>query len=441
MESVRKFLNKSTLFAVLILPVFLTHLRGIADGLISYIAICFVIYSFINKQWDWGKQNWVIIAFLWWGWILLCTIPFGLFQYNIMMIQAVVLIRFIFFAAALQVWVLTDEKYRRWLSYVLIACATYIILNMLCQLITGYNIVGAPRYFDGTLTGPYHHPRAAGPLARLLLPITLSLSIYCIYRLKGWRGNLVALFIILFAILMMAFAGQRMPFILFVFGIVVSLYWLRPLRTIVLSMLICIPLILGATSFLSPKSYHHLVTLFIHQMAHFSSDNYGLIYTRAMIMGLSNPWTGLGYDAYRHFCANPIYFHGLSFWGIAIGHGDGKGAEICLPHPHNHYIEMFVNAGIPGLILFCYMVFLWWVNLVKGLTSKLLSLKDAVKNSWRVGLFAAVLVHEWPFAAGGSFGNLPLGGWFFLLLGLGLSYSWDYGNHKAALKVDNGIGS
>ncbi len=426
MEFVCKFLNKSTVIAVLILPIFLTHLRGIADGLISYIAICFVIYSLINKQWDWVKQNWVIIAFLWWGWILLCTIPFGLFQHNIMMIQAVVLIRFIFFVIALQVWVLRNEKYRQWLAYILMVCAAYIILNMLSQLIIGYNIVGASRYFDGTLTGPYHHPRAAGPLARLLLPITLSFSIYSIYYYQGWRGKLCSLFLIVFSTLMMAFAGQRMPFILFVFGIVVSLYWLRSLRLLVLSMLVFIPIIFGITSLLSPASYHHLVTLFLYQMSHFSSDNYGLIYTRAMVMGLSNPWTGLGYDAYRHFCANPIYFHGLSFWGITIGHGDGKGAEICLPHPHNHYIEMFVNAGIPGLILFVNMVFLWWKNLIQGLKSKISTLQEAVQNAWRVGLFSAVLIHEWPVSAGSSFGNLPLAGWFFLLLGFGLAYSWDY---------------
>lgn len=429
-----RFLNNSTLIAVLALPVFLTHLRGIADGLISYIAICFLLYSLLYKQWEWTRQSWVIIALLWWGWLLICTIPFGLFQYNIMMLQALLLIRFIVFIAALQVWVLKEEKYRRWLAYILTACAVYIILNMLCQLITGYNFLGAPRYFDGTLTGPYHHPRAAGPLARLLLPITMAVSIYCLYALKGWRGKFVALGIIVFATLIMAFAGQRMPFILFIFGLVVSLYWLRPLRWIVLSLLVGIPFILAMTAFLSPASYQHLVTLFIHQMSHFASNNYGLIYTRTMVMALSSPWSGLGYDAYRHFCSNPVYFHGLSLWGIHIGHGDGHGTDICLPHPHNHYLEIFVDAGIPGLLLFFTMVCLWWKNLTIGLTSRWLSRSDAVKNAWRVGLFTMALGHEWPFFAGGSFANLPLGGWFFLLLGMGLAYSWDYDKHHKGVK-------
>lgn len=429
MGCICRFLNRSTLIAVLALPVFLTHLRGIADGLISYIAICFLLHSLINKEWDWGRQSWVIIALLWWGWLLICTIPFGLFQHNIMLLQAFLLIRFIIFIVALEFWVLTDEKYRRWLAYILTACAVYIILNMLSQLIIGYNFLGAPRYFDGTLTGPYHHPRAAGPLARLLLPITLTASIYCLYVLKGWQGKIVSLGIIIFAALIMAFAGQRMPFILFIFGLVVSLYWLRPLRWIILSLLICIPLLLAITAILSPASYQHLVTLFIHQMSHFASNNYGLIYTRTMVMGLSSPWSGLGYDAYRHFCGNPVYFHGLSFWGIHIGHGDGHGSEICLPHPHNHYLEMFVNAGIPGVLLFFAMICLWWKNLAAGLSSHPLTYHDGIKNAWRVGLFTVAFVHEWPVSAGSSFANLPLGGWFFLLLGLGLAYSWDYRKH------------
>ena len=44
----------------------------------------------------------------------------------------------------------------------------------------------------------------------------------------------------------------------------------------------------------------------------------------------------------------------------------------------------------------------------------------------RVGLFVAALLHLWPVASTSAFTSMPLSGWFFLLLGLGLAETGDY---------------
>jgi hypothetical protein len=36
-------------------------------------------------------------------------------------------------------------------------------------------------------------------------------------------------------------------------------------------------------------------------------------------------------------------------------------------------------------------------------------------------LFAAILIQLWPFASTSAFTSMPMGGWFFLLLGWGLA--------------------
>ena len=41
-------------------------------------------------------------------------------------------------------------------------------------------------------------------------------------------------------------------------------------------------------------------------------------------------------------------------------------------------------------------------------------------------LFAAALMHEWPVASAGAFTAMPLSGWFFVLLGLGLAETRAY---------------
>lgn len=71
-----------------------------------------------------------------------------------------------------------------------------------------------------------------------------------------------------------------------------------------------------------------------------------------------------------------------------------------------------MNAGVPGLILFILMVACWLKALWPGRQGSAVA----------IGLFAAVVVQEWPIASASDFLNLPLGGWGFLLLGLGLAF-------------------
>ncbi len=426
MDRIRKFLDYSAFGSVLILPIFLTHFRGVAEGLIDLIAILFLLRSTIDSTWDWVRQFWFMVVLLWWGWIVVCTIPFGPLHFggSDSLLQALAVIRFPIFVAALQYWVLRNTLRRRWLIYVIIGCVAYIILQMLCQVIVGVNFFGQPRYMDGTLTGPYDHPRAAAPLSRLLIPISLVGCNYFVNYYKGIRGNLGALLVLISASAILILAGQRMPLMLFLMGIILSLIWLKALRPLALIMACLIPAMTAATTFISPQSFNHLVIYFIKQMSHFSSSPYGLIYIRAIVMALANPIAGLGYDAFRNSCGDPTYFHGWPPWDATSGNGGG--AVICLPHPHNHYLEALINGGIPGLIFFSLMIFVWLKELSIGLNFEAKALNDRIRKSWRVGLFAAIFVHEWPFASSSDFVNMPLGGWFFLLLGIGLAYTWSY---------------
>ena len=97
---------------------------------------------------------------------------------------------------------------------------------------------------------------------------------------------------------------------------------------------------------------------------------------------------------------------------------DGGGAAICVPHAHNHYLQALVEGGAPGLLLFSAMVLAWLRAVGRGLWHN--------PTPLRVGLFAAALMHEWPVASAGAFTAMPLSGWFFVLLGLGLAETRAY---------------
>lgn len=426
-----RLLDRVCRLAALLCVPFLVHGRGGAEAMIDIVAAGFVLRSGLAGDWRWLRTPWVPVAALWWGWLVVCSLPFGPFGIGGMpsFWQAVATIRFLLFVAALQHRVLNDLATRRWMRWLIVAACLYIAGQMLLQFVTGRNLFGDPRFGDGTLTGPYDKPRAAAPLSRLLLPVMLVASAWLLARISGripgrtlanrLLAGLAALLPLLAGVAIIVLGGQRMPMLLTLLGLLVSGLLLPRLRPALVLALLAAPVLVAVSAFVSPGSFHHLVILFSAQMHHFGRSPYGLIYNRAVSIAFANPLTGLGFDGFRHGCPDPANFRDWLPWGPASG--DGGGAEICVQHAHNHALQALTDAGIAGLLLFWAMVAFWLANLARGLLRRQVIGQPALLHAWRVGLFAAIFIHEWPIASASAFTNMPLGGWFFLLLGVGLA--------------------
>ena len=118
---------------------------------------------------------------------------------------------------------------------------------------------------------------------------------------------------------------------------------------------------------------------------------------------------GRGFDGFRTGCPLPCDF-GPTFDGRQA---DGGGAAICCAHPHNFYFQALTDGGFPGLLLFYLTAWAWLLPPARGLWGRAPPL--------RVGLFASILIQLWPIASTSDFVNMPMGTWFFLLLGWGLA--------------------
>ena len=423
-----RLLDRLSLVATMLCVVFLVHGRVLAEAMIDIVALGFLFRSGLSGEWGWTATMWVRVALIWWGWLTICSVPFGPFGaggWHACM-QAAATLRFLLFVAALQHRVLADRRARRLIGWLLAAACLYIAAQMLLQDLTGRNLFGNPRFHDGTLTGPYDKPRAAAPLSRLLLPTMLVASAWI--AAGAWLGGrarsgairwllaAAAVLPLLAGIAIMVLAGQRMPMLLTLLGLVVSGLLLRRLRGPLLAALVAAPLLVAVSAIVSPRSFSHLVVLFGRQMRDFPHSSYGLIYNRALAIGLANPLTGLGFDGFRNGCPDPAYFHDWPPWHA--GTGNGGGAAICVQHAHNHALQALTDSGVVGLALFCAMVIVWLIALARALTARG---QVPLLQAYRVGLFAAVFIHEWPIASSSAFTNMPLGGWFFLILGVGLA--------------------
>jgi O-antigen ligase len=155
----------------------------------------------------------------------------------------------------------------------------------------------------------------------------------------------------------------------------------------------------------APSAYYRLVEKFTNQMQHFAVSPYGQLYTRAWEVGRQNPLTGMGFGGFGSGCPQPRYFRP----SLDGSQPDGGGAAICWHHPHNHYLQALDDGGFVGLALFTAMGLAWLMPLGRGLW------RDP--HPLRVGLFAAIFIQLWPIQSTSAFTSMPVGGWFFLVLG------------------------
>jgi O-antigen ligase len=405
-------LDRIALGCVLLTPPLLLHAHGIAEVALSLAGICFLARSSITASWAWARTPWLMIGWAWWLWLVVCSLPIPALHLGQggerSLVQAVVLVRFLIFVAAMEHAILRPPEARRWLYWDVAVCTLYVAIQVLFQFVTGFNFYGEPIHGDGELTGPFGKPRAGPAFARMLLPAIIPASAAILLR-PGKRSVVLAWLVLIGGACVALLIGQRMPFLLTCLGLVVVGLLLPRLRWGVLAAGIALAALLVASPVVAPKAHYRLVEKFSTQMEHFASTQYGELYARALEIAVQNPVTGLGAEGFRTGCPQSRYFR-PSFDGSVP---DGGGAVICWDHPHNYYFEALVTGGFPGLILFCALAIAWLLALGRGLWRH--------PEPLRVALFAALVIQLWPIASTTGFTSMPIGGWSFLLLGWGLA--------------------
>ncbi len=406
--------ERAALLLVLLLPWFLLHARAISEIAIDLVAAGFLLRCAVLRDWGWLRQGWVRLAAAWWGWLILCT------AVNVNaageggggLVQAAATLRFLLFVAAIERTVLHAAAARQWFYRSLGLATLYVAAQTLLQFITGHNLFGMPRSGDGELTGPFDKPRDAPTFVRMLFPALLPPADTLMARGAWLAGGAL----LVGAMLVMVLIGQRMPLLLAALGLLLSALLLQRLRVPTAMALVAAVALVFASAVVSPPTFYRLVTKFRAQTSHFAESPYGLIAERAVAIAEQHPWLGRGYDGYRTGCPEPRYFQAWHWPGQPAA-PDPSAATLCLTHPHNLYLQAATDAGLPGLVLFTALAVAWLRRLGEGLLRR--------AGPRQIGLFIAVLLQLWPIASTSPLNSLPIGGWFFLLLGVGLAEARD----------------
>lgn len=406
-----KNLRLLALFATMLVPLGLLHAFVLAEICIALTDVAFLVHCTRSKNWAWLRHGWMRIALLWWVWLVICSTPIpalglGSAGWKMGFVQAVVVIRFLIFTAALQDWVLTTAKSRKLAVTLLTLSALWIGLESWQQYLTGHNIFGNPRWSDGSLTGPFWKPRAGVLYAHILYPAILP-AVALLLSSRRWLAYGGGLVLAMLGLITSVLIGQRMGVALTGLGAAVAALFLPRLRLPVIAGIVAAVVFLLATPIISPPTHAKLVGETHKNMSHFWLSPYGQLYIRGTQMGLQSPVHGWGYNGFREFCPLPRFSPGIPEAGLPATQLD-LGA--CNLHPQNFYVQSFVDAGLPGFVLFTLLCLWWFKDCLAGLWRS--------RNPLRIGMFIAVLTYLWPLASTDEFPALYMVGWLFFLLGV-----------------------
>ena len=391
-----KRLDQVAVGLFILFPAMMAVGRAPADITLSLIGFLFLIHSSLKKDFTWLKQKWFLAFLGLWGWMIIrCLFAeqplFGLER-------ALPFIRYGLFAMAISHWLIRNSLVERWFYPVLVVSGMILAIDGLIQYGFGQDLFGNLSHSPTRLTAWFNSPIFGNVLYPFAL---LSFGWAAAYFFKI-RTNLVRL--LLGAVMLIPFigvvvSGERSPLLLSGFGlfVMILLFEMR-YRMIILPILAIHAVILGTIFINDDAVKNRQIQNTVQKLADFKSSDYGNVYQNTLLIAKDHWFFGIGTKHYRLYCQKPDYV-----------------AEPCLTHPHNIYLELWVENGLIGLCLFLAIIYFLFAKSIQNW-------RDWRQDCQFIGAFALLLAELWPVISTSSlFSSWGVMG---LWLSVGLVNGW-----------------
>lgn len=383
------------LYLTVLFPILFLTGTATADAGMSIIALLFLLRSYLEKDWGWTKELWVrALAALW----IYMNIR-GIFARDPLeaLHRGLPFVRYFVFAAALAYWTLRDQRVRSIFLKVLAAVVLFSAADGLLQWFHGKDLFGIPYMsYDQhiRLTAPFRMQIVGIMLAWLSLPVCL----WCMTDKEGklqlsWK--LLAVLPILAAIVL---SGERMALLLTAFGWLMVAFMLPVRKIYPVSAVVAGIALLGVMAYVSPVTFDRQIVSTVATLRNWQESPYGILLTSDLRIAQVNPVFGIGTNHFRIVC--PEYF---------------SGPLSCNLHPHNVYLEWFIEQGIIGFAL--YLTFIYGL-----LRSCIRNWQVVRQNPVCIGFLVAILLRLWPLASTTGFFSRWGAPPFWLVIGAMLVY-------------------
>jgi len=406
-------IKQLNLYGLYTLPFFFIFFHGVADLLISLIAINFLVLLVtrkINVATKTIYKDTVLIFFFLFCLALVTSSYLSEFS-SISLKRSIPYVRFLFFLAACKYWLLTEKKYIFTMVKIFSFAVFFVCFDLIFQffnseLVTlgngnvarvGYDIFGYKSLESmQRLQGPFDDEFIAGGFVARFSPFLWFLTLY--FFLNKFKKKFLNYFIIFLAFFFTIFAcfvtGDRSPFVLIILGslLVLLLYFGISKKSFYLALAICLTIIAGVY-FSDLKKKRYIDEAFIalgYNSGKFSLDTgYGHLFYSAYKIWLDNPLFGAGTKNYRLICERDEY-----------NFISKRQHALCSTHPHNYFLELLSETGLIGVLLF-YCIF---ISFLKKNVKSLIYYSKKNSQIWCIinSFWISIIMIIWPLATTGS---------------------------------------
>lgn len=274
---------------------------------------------------------------------------------------------------------------------------SFVIIDIIYQFNTGQSIFGYNVYFEERLTGPFKDELVVGSfVVKFFIPIYF----FWLYYVKKTQDNLFLLFyflIFIFIISCIFLTGERSSSLISILAFIMLIVFLNKRIYYFLSFLILFAA--GVFLFTSDQYFaKRFQSIFIKTVIDRNYDNndflnksnvYYNLYIQAGRVISSKPITGIGLKRYFSECNK-------------LNQKTKNKKEIfCSNHPHHYLIEILVETGVIGFVIFAIFIMSIFIDSFRTI---LLTKKTKSINFYiAMGFFISSLAIFLPFRPTGSF--------------------------------------
>lgn len=420
--SLKKFFNRlNTLkFLFYIFPVAMLTSSGYITAYISILTIYILYYFFYYKiRIKLSTLDYLIIIFFFMS--IISTLL------NINLIG-----RFMFFKSILDLrFAILFFTIRNLLNNKIINIELFCIVSLICtifvssdiflQVLYGKNILGYPE-IDGRYGGVFGKEAIAGSYIQKFSLVSI-LTIFLLKK-ENKYNFILTIFTINFLGLGILMTLDRMPYIIYIFSITILIIFLKKfrLRFLLSLFLICSVFLFFFNNNSKIKNKYLSLSneIEISKIQKLFSANKKAIENKSddkINDNLSSGYLKIYNAAYEIFLNNPFIGSGVkSFWPECDKLQTSNVKNIsCTTHPHNIYLEILVNQGIIGILIFISFI----IILLKMNYLDILLFRITVEKKLLATFFLTLIISELiPLRSYGSIFQTVNGTifWFFLAL-------------------------
>ena len=358
--TLRSFILNLYLVIISLLTLVLIIKKKIEIHYIYKFFLLFLIYIFINSFFSVDTHKSIVSSFSQIRFFL-----FSIFLYN--------------FASRS----LFEKIKYYWLFFIV-----FISIDCYLQLYSGKNIFGFAydqNYFR--LSGVFNDEYIVGYYIAIFSLIAVSLIKKNFQSKSAIFQDSLIIFLLIFFNITVLITGERTSFLIILVSTFLFITLMFDIKKIIYFFIILIPIFF--TIFTKSNLFDDRYTEVVKIIKNIPDSSYGRIFSSAFELWKNNKVTGVGLKNYRIECPN------LRDPDI------NNQYPYCANHPHNYLLELLVETGLVGSLLYMYFLSYIIISITKNFLNK--HIKNKIKSDPFILMsFILLLSYTMPIKTSGS---------------------------------------